>query len=305
MTDEALLAAERAALYRFLAEGFLRPPSEAWLELAAESADPGTWGEGGLKAQHSWLFDLNVYPYASVYLDPSGMLNAPWTAFVSGVYRALGLEIAASGVAAPDHLGVQLEALAVLLEREDGAASELDAARARHAQQTLLCEHLLPWVPCFAWAVERTSGGLYTRLARWTLELLVEHAEALLAPAPAPAFAFPADEGEAEGVLRLLVPARSGLFLCREDLRRLGRTLELGARFAERGRMLEQLFAAAVQADVVHKLLAALQRKGEQQSEGYRALQRAHPALAPLWEAWLLGLDGTLAWLADEAAPAS
>jgi hypothetical protein len=85
----------------------------------------------------------------------------------------------------------------------------------------------------------------------------------------------------------------------------LARTLELGVRFAERGQMLEQLFAAAVQADVIGDLLAALQREGEEQSAGYRTLQRAHPALAPLWEAWLLGLDGTLAWLADEAAPAS
>jgi TorA maturation chaperone TorD len=305
MTDEALATAERGALYRFLAEGFLQAPSEAWLELAAESADVSTRGENGLKAQHSWLFDLNVYPYASVYLDPSGMMNAPWTAFVSGVYRALGLEVTASSVAAPDHLGVQLEALAALLEREDGAASELDAARARHAQQALLCEHLLPWAPCFVWAVERTSGGLYARLARWTLELLAEHAEALLETVPVQAFAFPEGGEEVEGLSRLLVPARSGLFLCREDLRRLGRGLELALRFAERKRMLEQLIAAAVQAEVLHKLLAALRREGERQREGYLALQRAHPPLAPLWGAWLLKLEGTLTWLTGEAALAS
>jgi hypothetical protein len=69
--------------------------------------------------------------------------------------------------------------------------------------------------------------------------------------------------------------------------------------------ILTEHLAAEYFADVLEKLLAALQREGERQEGGYRALQRAHPALAPLWGAWLLKLEGTLAWLTGKAALAS
>lgn len=256
---------------------------------------------------HSWLFDFNVYPYASVYLDPSGMLNAPWTDFTAGVLRSLGLELVAGAkLAAPDHIAALLEALATLLERqEDGDV--LDSARARHGQQALLFEQILPWFPCFAAAIRRTAPeGLYACLSEVTLEALLEHAQ-LFEGVPPP-FAFPEAEPTAleiplvgkrknEEVRRalraLMTPAQSGLFLGRADILRLGKQLGVPTRYAERVFMLEQLLSAAAEQERLAEGLKALADEARQQARGYLRLQETYPTLSALWDAWLEKLRGS------------
>lgn len=298
-----------APLYRFLARAFLRPPDEEMLELAKELLDaPDLVGD---TQQHTWLFEFNVYPYASVYLDPSGMLNAPWSGFVTGVYRALELDISLeAGLAAPDHLSAQLEALAILLEREEDAPPAIIGA-ARHAQRTFLAEHVLPWLPAFHFAIQRLDGGLYIRLSTLALELATEHLNTLLATNNAPHFSFPKpdDTGEEkrarDELTKFFLPARSGMFLSREDVMRLGRSLDLPVRFAERSFMLEQLALAAADAEKLASFFLELKGEAERQLVSLETLQREHPQLAPLWQAQCDLLGGsmqTLETLKNEVA---
>ena len=307
----------RAALYNFLALAYLRPPDEDFLELAREISGRTPRKHvhrmvtSDLAARHTWLFSFNVYPYASVFLDPSGMLAAPWSSFVTSVYAALGLEVR-SGVelAAGDHLAAQLEAVATLLEREAAAAGELEAVRARHAQRVLLLGHLLPWLPAFTGAVRRLDQGFYGEVAALTRELLLEHACELLMDEVAPPFFFPEDgggevaagatpspardSGDALEELRaLLTPARSGMFLSREDITRLGRRVELPVRFAERRLMLQNLVVSAADRGDLALLFAELRREALSQAKNLLIWRRTVPLLAPIWEGWLTRLLAT------------
>ena len=72
----------------------------------------------------------------------------------------------------------------------------------------------------------------------------------------------PGGEGEMESLGQvarmLLTPARVGVFLCREDVRRIGRALGLPTPLGDRFTMLRALFEAAAQFDLLPTLLAAL-----------------------------------------------
>ena len=278
-----------APIYRFLARAFLRPPDSEILELASELLDlPDSTTDA---QQHTWLFEFNVYPYASVYLDPTGMLNAPWSGFVAGVYGALDLDVSLeAGLAAPDHISAQLEALATLLEREESASTSVVAA-ARHVQRTLLLEHLLPWLPTFHSAVQRLDEGLYAKLSALALEITIEHLETFIDDHKIIRFIFPEPDNEAaEGkrardeLTKFFLPARSGMFLSREDVMRLGRSLDLPVRFAERSFMLEQLALAAADAEMLDTFFLELKGEAERQLASLVDLQENHTTLAPLWE---------------------
>lgn len=319
-----------APLYRLLARAVLAPPDAELL--AALREVPGLPREDldELAARHAWLFDLNVYPYASVYLDESGMLGAPWAAFAGGVLRALGLEPApGAGLAAPDHLGALLEAVAVLLDREEAAGEAGDAlaaARARHGQRTLLAEQLLPWLPLFTAALRRADAGVYGRLAELLREVALDHAGRVVGAAPARAGLPPLEDpeaapdavdaaaGRARGgrrgprpaeLRRLLTAARSGVFWSRADLTALGREQGLPVRFAEREAMLAGLAQSAADRDALGGLFAALAarvRAGEAERAPWRA---GVPALAAVWDAWAARAEAAareLEALAEEGA---
>jgi TorA maturation chaperone TorD len=301
-----------AALYLFLARAYLKPPDSEFLELAAEIPELSSRLQDDLGQQHSRLFDFNVYPYASVFLDPSGMLNAPWSSFVGGVYQALGLEVdLKAGVAAQDHLSIELEALAALLERQANAQRDLDILRARHGQRTLLVEQLLPWLPAFTAAVRRIDRGFYAAVARLTQDAVLTHAAEVVGDGLVSPFSFPTLEepldlpsigrkgsGAARAELQtLLSPARSGLYLSRSDITRLGHTLELPVRFAERAFMLESLIGSAAERGDLARLFEQLKRAANGQKRTYRAWQRRAPVLAPLWKPWLDKLGETASLL--------
>ena len=80
---------------------------------------------------------------------------------VADLYRTLGFDVAAAAHELPDHVAIELEALAVAL-RTEGSAAET-AARA------LLHEHLVGWLPALCAAVEREAREpFYVALARIT-----------------------------------------------------------------------------------------------------------------------------------------
>ena len=105
-------------------------------------------------------------PYESLWLDgrprlEQGRLMSAASVAVADLYRTLGLDVAAAAHELPDHVAIELEALAVAL-RTEGSAAET-AARA------LLHEHLAGWLPALCAAVEREAQQpFYVALARVT-----------------------------------------------------------------------------------------------------------------------------------------
>lgn len=88
-------------------------------------------------------------PYASVWLSPRGLL---WQEPARAMVRLLaetGVVVDAGTVEPPDHLGIQLNLLAVLLEREDhGVAVPLPAT-------VFARGHMLTWLLALADALNR------------------------------------------------------------------------------------------------------------------------------------------------------
>ncbi len=297
---------ERAATYRMAAELFAREPDEELLALASSVPALARHATPGAAARYTHVFVLNAYPFASVYLGADGGIDGAHAGFTRGVLEALGLRVVTADAA--DHIAVQLDAVAALLEREAGAVDPADraAARARHAQRVLLGEHLLPWVPLFLDAVERVDDGLFRAAARWTRDTLVAHAAALLdgdpwRPEPGPDVDGAPDPSEEpaslSAVARLSVPARGGLLLCRADLARIGGALGVPLRFGGRRFMLEGLAQAAVQQGASDALTAALVAVVRERRRQLATWAGDLPELAALWEPWLARLDDTLAAL--------
>ena len=80
---------------------------------------------------------------------------------VADLYRGLGLDVTAAAHELPDHVAIELEALAFALRAEGAAAEEARAA--------LLHEHLLGWLPSLCAAVEREARQpFYAALPRIT-----------------------------------------------------------------------------------------------------------------------------------------
>ncbi len=295
-----------ASLYAFLTRAFHHPADEALLELVSDVPELEVHINKDLADSYTWLFEFNVYPYASIFIDPSGMLNSDWAGFVTGVYDALGLDVdLGSGLAASDHLSAQLEALMTLCEREEKASTKEQKARALHDQSVLLVEHILPWLASFVWAIQRIDSGFYAQSAQLTLDACLDHAETLITMMNQDlllSFSFPESEeeltavqpinakqkaGEARSKLQsLITPARSGLFLSRQDIINLGRSLALPVRFAERPFMLENLLSSAADAEKLSELFQNWLILLQKESENFNELQEKHQDLAFIWQAW-------------------
>ncbi len=296
-------------LYEYFASVFVAPADRALLELA-ELSELQNYSQSELDEQFTWLFEFNVYPYASVYLDPSGMLNAPWTGFVTGVYEALGLQPSDTQLA--DHLSVLLEATAALLERELKATSALSAEQTRHAQRVILLDHLLPWLPVFCNTISRIDTGIYRQLCASLQDLVCEHSQNLIEAKPKP-FTFynqgenqeldnDKSQSEAEKHLRyLLTTAQSGLMLSRKDIIQAGQTLQLPIRFAERRFMLQNLIAAANDQSLLSELWTLLVRLAQQQQASFVTWEASCPVLQGYWETWTHKLTHTEAFLQEMA----
>jgi TorA maturation chaperone TorD len=105
-------------------------------------------------------------PYESLWQEglarpEQGRLMGAASTAVADLYRELGLDVAGSAHELPDHVAIELEALAVAAGRDDP-----EAARVADA---LLGEHLRTWLPGFCSAVEAESGvPFYVRLAALT-----------------------------------------------------------------------------------------------------------------------------------------
>jgi hypothetical protein len=180
-------------------------------------------------ADHTEVFAFQAPPYASVYLDPTGMLGGEVAARIGGFWQALGYPVPDQ----PDHLTALLGLYAALDERAEQAEGPRRVMLTQ-ARDALAAEHLLPWVGFYLDVVENLAIPPWDRWA--TL------ARAALDPVAAPAGAAisrhlveaPAPLDDWNDVSGLLTPVRSGIVITRADLVECARHSRLGVRLTGR-----------------------------------------------------------------------
>ena len=93
----------------------LRPFLPPIPELAAVLPEPFDADESA--ATHHYLFQLNLFPYESIFLATDGLLGGPVTNKVQQQYEQSGFIVDASATS-PDHIGHELAFLAFLCGAE-------------------------------------------------------------------------------------------------------------------------------------------------------------------------------------------
>jgi hypothetical protein len=268
----------------FRALGVLaEPPSP---ECEAVSHALGLKG-GPSSVEYTELFQLNLYPYASVHLGDEGMLGGEARDRVAGFWRALGLVPPTE----PDHLTALLGLYATIAEA--GVPGDV--------QRALLWEHLLPWLPAWLEKAKEIAPPLYREWAELLDAALLVEAERLPADGLVPLhlretspLADPRAEGLEPFVTSLLASARSGIVLVRADLVRAARELGLGLRLGERRFILRALLGQDAR-----ESLRWLAEEAESWSDRHR---RMPSAFAPVTDLWAARAERTAALLAELAA---
>jgi nitrate reductase delta subunit len=266
-------------LYRALAAFAAAPgPGLARAAEALELAVPSA-------AEHHEVFDVELHPYASVYLGAEGMLGGDARDRVAGFWRALG----AVPPAEPDHLAALLGTLATLAEDR--------APQAVAARRALLWEHLLSWLPLWLDRLETLAPAALAPWGRLLAEALAAEAESSGPPSSPPAALRQAPALDEEDLVRgLLTPIRSGFILTRHDLARAALELGLGVRLGDRALALQSLLVQDAPA-----VLARLAGHAAATAERLRQSPLAFRPVSAWWAERAEATAGRLRGLESEA----
>ena len=283
-------------LYRRGLTGDALPIVQAIPDLA--SLVRGPFDEDEAAADHYALFSLEVFPYASVFLEAEGRLGGSTADQVYRLYAHAGFQPKLDRESA-DHLTHELALLAFLSEAEADALEDdkqHEAERMRRRMQAFMDEHLLWWLPAFVQAVQQQSYPFYAALGRLTLDVVLDHRAALGEESRIPEermVAEPPDllaeekTGLKDIAAYLTTPAWSGLFLSRSDLARMGRGERLPRGFGSRVQTLTNLLRAAAEFDRVPPLLDALDAQADAWESFYQKLSdsglESVEAVAQMW----------------------
>ena len=256
----------------------LEPPRPEHAPIAAALELPAVAGPD----EHTAILVFQTYPYASVYLGAEGMLGGEARDRVAGFWRALGGEPPSE----PDHLSVLLAGLAAL------------AGEPRSVRAALFWEHVASWMPPYLATLQRIGGRFHVAWATLAATLLAELTDELgpplrlpLALRAAPALP-PVPAGIDDLLTLLLVPARTGIVVVRDDLERAACDLDLALRVGERRFALRALLAQSPA-----PMLAWLAHEARTQADHLTALP-------PVTAWWAERARATATWLEGLAAQA-
>ena len=136
-------------------------------------------------ADYAQLTMVRLSPYESFFRREDAQIEAGAANPLSTFLKRYGLEadLAAARALSPDHLGIELEAMAELCRQEVAAAragNHPSAGTVRQVERALLEEHLLTWAPTYLLAARRAAKTeLYRELADATLHFLLADHESL------------------------------------------------------------------------------------------------------------------------------
>ncbi|MCA9932020.1 MAG: molecular chaperone TorD family protein [Anaerolineales bacterium] len=276
----------------------LRPFLAPIPELAAVLTDPFDADETA--AAHYHLFQLNLFPYESIFLGTDGLLGGPVTDAVLSQYEQSGFHVDTSATS-PDHIGYELAFLSFLCGAEADAWEDglgETAVLMQQRQHMFLQRHLLRWLPPLAQAIRSQEQPLYTALADLTVNFVADHAAQSTAQ---PSFTLPAlpdllnndKTGLKEIANYLTTPAYSGVFLSHDRISLIARQHQLPRGFGNRVQMITNLMRTAVQYNTLPTLLQTIQQQIIEQETAYRQIGTTHPHLAVFITPWQMRLQAT------------
>lgn len=288
-------AQARGAAYLLLADLLARGPVEDLLDatrtsdVLASALDAYPTLDDA-HADHQDAFGFNVPPLMGAFLDPEGHAGGESASRVAQTYAAIGYAFDPRKEE-PEHLSTVLRALGVLAGAEADAMEDDEeriVAETRRLQAEVLRDHVLPWLPLFVGAVERLETT-WPRALVHVLESLVElhrtHVMHYLRDEEPWVLEAPAiDLDDRQTDLRaiahaLAVPARCGIWLSKDDLKRVGRAHRLPSGFASRALMIQNLLRSAIRFEALDELVDDLIAILDSQRE---RLEPGHPAIARL-----------------------
>lgn len=245
-------------------------------------------------ADHQHLFGFNIFPYQSIFLDPSGLLGGDITDTVIQSYQEAGFDVQAGSESA-DHIGHELHLLAYLCGLEAKAQQENGSEVLQWTiklQHDFLDRHLLTWLPPLVQVLGRQGNPFYPALAGLTLNLVSEH-RASQKPdlvvefqlARPPNLLEDEKTGLKEIVGYLLRPVYSGIYLSRDDIGRLARQRALPRGFGDRQQMFLNLLRSAANYGGLAAILEQLQNLAKSWAETYGEMA-FDPILAPFANQW-------------------
>ncbi|MEM7157165.1 MAG: molecular chaperone TorD family protein [Myxococcota bacterium] len=269
-----------------------------------------------LSAEHYALFGHELFPFAGVFVDPSGLVGGGRPVeVVRRAHAALGLSCPDDP--SPDHLGQALRLLATLCDAELDAAehhADADVETLRGWQARVLDEALLPWMPALSGALTGQPCSLWTRVVEMAVGVLAGHRAALTEPSVGPTLPVEPprepvallDEprtGLAKVAELLVTPIRSGVYLARRDLEALARRCELPQGFGGRSGMLERLLRSAAEYGALPRVVRELNGLLDARDEAYaRLTQESGLAVhVPPWRHRVAATRRLLARLQDAA----
>lgn len=246
-------------------------------------------------ADHQHIFGFNVFPYESVFLDPSGQLGGVVTNTTIRDYKQAGFEINTAAGSA-DHIGQQLEYLAFLSKAEAKAREENNQKQyelARERQSAFLDAHILCWLPPLVLGIKNQNNSFFSSLADFTVAVIVNHRMSQYGPAVS-AFSLPQPPnlvdhdrtGLREIVAYLLTPAHSGIYLSRDDVGRLAKDQSVPRGFGDRRQMMMSLIRSVAAYGDTGQVFSSLQQLAKNWEEGYREMGSSSEPM-PAAAAWM------------------
>lgn len=179
----------RAQLYAFFSRLWVKEVDPAFratlLGPLGQAVLPDVDLSAELDADFAHLTIVNLAPYESFFRRDDGQVEAGAVNPVVEFMKKYGFEadLGAARALAPDHLGIELELMAVLCSKEHEALAVGNAPYAgvvRGVQREFLVKHLLAWCPMFFFAARRTARtDFYRQAAEATLQFLCGDLEAL------------------------------------------------------------------------------------------------------------------------------
>lgn len=226
----------------FRALGALIEPPTDELKPVAEALELGPLPS---VQEHTELFSFQLYPYASVYLGPEGMLGGEARDRIAGFYVAMKQ----TPPAEPDHLTDLFAFYAWMCAHEAPPERPVVAAALEHVRKAFLWEHLISWLPPYLLKVREIGAPFYQQWATLVELVLAQETAKFGEPEQisshlldAPGLIDPRDATFTEFLDSVLAPVRSGMILTRIDLLSVARKLDLGIRLGERKYILNALF---------------------------------------------------------------
>ncbi len=256
-------------------------------------------------ARYQQLIGFNILPYASVYLEPEGQLGGAVSSDALAHYAGTGFSLPADA-SAPDHIAAELSYMHYLSGyRADALAAGATPAADRWGErfQLFLAHHALHWMPVFLLSLRRQGDDRYAVLADMLLEVVLDHHASLssVPPAPhtrpaAPDILSRPDTGLKDIALYFTRPVWCGVFLGRDDIGRLGRSLTLPIGFGDRGQSMTNLLRAAVTYDRLPDLLAGLRYLIGSERFALEAIADAYASdtIAEAVQPWLIRMAGSI-----------